>query len=433
MTLARIDLFEKRRLSLDSDPLIGAASYTRATPLGIIRQFSQDVLDSGNLSAMLHRALAHAMALIPAASCGAIYLADAADEQLVLHASHGFSTGPAGTLPLAGAGSRILCSHHWYIAHSTDELTLLLALDIDAHRILCDAFGLPHLPSGIAIIPLLAQDRMLGMLFLMRLRGVGPFITTVDDGLVSLTNMAAAAVQRAEAPPFQFAPATMLHTERMAAVGQLTAAMTHEINNPLSAVQNALALMQTLPPDHPRSAQLLQIAREELARVTAITTRMRDVYRPQHQDLGVCDLHHLLEDMLALAELQIRGTSIRVMFIPSAEPPLIRGNDSLLRQVFLNLILNAIDAMPDGGVLTVRVSHNAATLLIDVQDTGVGIPAAIRPRLFEPFVTSKPTGTGLGLAISAQIMAQHGGRIDVTSHEGTGSTFRVVLPYQPFA
>ena len=177
----------------------------------------------------------------------------------------------------------------------------------------------------------------------------------------------------------------------------------------------------------------MRIARNELARVTGITARMRDFYRPHHQELVACDLDQLLEETLALAEIQLRYTKIAVTFIPAEEHPIVKANDNLLRQVFLNLILNAIDAMPDGGTLIIRVICRETTLLVEVQDTGVGIPVDIRPHLFEPFMTSKPNGTGLGLSISAQIIAHHAGTIEMEDNKDHGCTFRVTLPYQPRA
>src|SRR5690606_37190414 len=103
------------------------------------------------------------------------------------------------------------------------------------------------------------------------------------------------------------------------------------------------------------------------------------------------------------------------------------------RQVLLNLLLNALDAMPGGGTLTVRTIAGPTMALVEIQDTGVGIPPDIKAQLFEPFFTTKPSGTGLGLSISAHIVTQHGGQIEVESTPGQGSTFRVALPYKPEA
>ena len=290
MTFGMLDMIDEERLSITT-MIHNVTSYNltatelqhqvcqQATQLSIVRQFSQEVLDVCNLDTLLQHMLTHAMALVPAAQCSAIYLMDETNEQLVLHASSGFSAAPARTLPITGAGSRILFSHHWYVANSTDEITLLLALDVDAHQKLLDAFALAELPSGIASIPLMAQSQVLGMVILMRLAGAGPFVEDVDAGLAGLANMTAAAVRHARrtrvitAPTNHFADpedqqrtlaaqTTMLQTARMAAVGQMTAAITHEINNPLWAVQSALELMKIVlarqPALHPTHADCAQ-------------------------------------------------------------------------------------------------------------------------------------------------------------------------------
>jgi two-component system NtrC family sensor kinase len=158
---------------------------------------------------------------------------------------------------------------------------------------------------------------------------------------------------------------------------------------------------------------------------------MRDVYRPQRGDLAPFDLNHLVEETLALAGLNLRHGAIQMIFTPTRELPDVICNGDQLRQVFLNLVLNAIEAMPEGGTLTVRTAAQPSFAVVEVQDTGIGIPAEIRDRLFEPFFTNKAQGTGLGLAISAHIVTQHGGQIEVDSEVGQGSTFRVVLPYRP--
>lgn len=423
--------------------------HAQAPQLALGQPFSPAIIAADPLDTLLQHALAHAMTLVPAADCGAIYLTDESRGHLVLHASRGFNLVPACTLPLAGAGSTLFC-HHWYIADSTDELTLLLALDVNAHQHLLDAFALAALPSGIAVIPLVAESDILGVVILMRLNGAGRFVEHGGAGLASFATMTAAAVRQmqparvitmpstssadSDVPSRAFAAqsqpmrAAMRHTARMATVGHMTVTMMHEITNPLWAVQSALELMRSVAPDDLRYAQLMQLARDELARVTGITTRMRDFSRSPHQELMPCDLNYVLQETLAVAELQLRHTRITVTCIPAAERPMVKANDTLLRQVFLNLILNAIDAMPAGGTLAVRVIPRACNVLVEVQDTGVGISADIRPHLFQPFVTSKPNGTGLGLAMSAHILAEYAGTITLEDNPDQGCTCRVVLP-----
>ena len=227
------------------------------------------------------------------------------------------------------------------------------------------------------------------------------------------------------------AEAAMHQSARLAAVGQLAAAIAHEINNPLYAARNCLYLLEEDLPAELRDAPYMHMARDQLARIAGIIERMRDFYRPMRGDMNHTDLNQLIEETLALAGLNTRHSTIVITYLPDQTLPSVLCNGDQLRQVFLNLILNAIDAMPDGGTLTVRTLARPDVAVAEIEDTGIGIPEEIRPRMFEPFFTNKPSGTGLGLPISAHIVTQHGGQIEVESVEGAGSTFRVVLPYQP--
>jgi signal transduction histidine kinase len=207
------------------------------------------------------------------------------------------------------------------------------------------------------------------------------------------------------------------------------ASVAHEINNPLYAARNCLYLLESdLPADAP-GAPYLAIARDELGRIARTIERMRDFYRPPRGELAPCDLNRLIEETLAITSLNTRHTAIQLIFTPADELPPVIGNADQLRQVLLNLLLNAVDAMPDGGTLTVRSIAGSTVALLEVQDSGVGIPPDIRAHLFEPFFTTKPTGTGLGLSICAHIVTQHGGQIELESSPGQGTTFRVALPY----
>src|SRR3712207_5200317 len=198
----------------------------------------------------------------------------------------------------------------------------------------------------------------------------------------------------------------------------------------LYAARNCLYLLgEDLPPDL-KESEYLTIARDQLSRIAGIIERMRDFYRPSRGDLAPTNLNQLLENTLALAGLNTRHAAIEVIFAPFPDLPPVLGNADQLRQVFLNLVLNAIDAMPEQGTLTVRTSAGATVALVEVEDTGIGIPDDVRSHLFEPFWTNKANGTGLGLSISAHIVTQHGGQIEVDSVVGQGTTFRVVLPYQ---
>jgi two-component system sensor kinase FixL len=225
------------------------------------------------------------------------------------------------------------------------------------------------------------------------------------------------------------AEAAVLQGARLAAVGKLAASLAHEITNPLYAVRSCLHLLAEDLPVPLRDSQYLSIARDQLTRIAGVIERMHHFYRPEQAEMAPQDLNSLLEETLTLARLQVRYTAIAVSFEPAANLPLVLCNGDQLRQVLLNLIFNGIDAMPDGGTLTVRTLAGPEAVTVEVQDTGAGISEETRARLFDAFFTTKPSGTGLGLSICAHIVAQHGGHIDVESTPGQGSIFRVILPF----
>ena len=437
----------------------------RTAYLDALLQFSNELLTARSLDATLQRAMSHALTLLPEAQCGAIYLYDPHDQQLALACSAGFGSMPNLRVPLAlGIMGQAFTSGRAQTAGSAG----LAEANGDQPRQLMRALGLQKPPSGMIALPLIARDQTIGVLLLLSMSRNGTtdqpfdgpahrwdehFAADARATLEGLANLAAAAIleerslrqaatlsgqlarleeqRRTLAERLNATESGMLQAARMAAVGQLAASIAHEINNPLYAARNCLALLEQDAAPALVDSPFLGIAREQLTRIARIIERMREFYRPDRGTMAACDINHLLEETLALAGLNMQHQPFRVIFTPAHDLPEVIGNADQLRQVFLNLILNAIEAMPDGGTLTVRTIAGPTVALIEVQDTGIGIPDDIRPQLFEPFFTNKPNGTGLGLSISAHIVTQHGGQLEVESDEGQGSTFRVVLPYQP--
>lgn len=231
----------------------------------------------------------------------------------------------------------------------------------------------------------------------------------------------------------------LTESEKLAAVGRLAAAVAHEINNPLEAIKNALYLLVTrMPADDPNRA-FLEIANRETERVSAIIRQMLGFYRqtPLRQPV---DVNHLLREVSALLERQLRRHRVTLTLQLSPSLPLVLGSADQLKQVFLNLFLNAQEAMPEGGRLTVT-THLAKDgdrelllpggwIVVQVQDTGVGIPEEHQRHIFEPFFSTKreQKGTGLGLWVSMGIIQQHGGQMRVRSRPGRGTTFIIALP-----
>ena len=429
----------------------------RTAHLNALLQFSQELLGARSLDTVLQRALEHALTLAAEATCGAIYLYHPASGQLALRASAGFQQLPNLRLPIdAGPVGRAFSTGSTQATDAPEQLAQHVpTLSAADQRHLQDLFGLPQLPSGTIALPLIAHEQAIGVLLLLRVTGAGLFAAAARVTLDGIANLAAAAIwedqraseaatltsrlldlevqQRALNERVDTAEAAVMQAARLAAIGQLAASVAHEINNPLYATRNALYLLEDDLPADMRSSPYLTIARDGLGRIARVIERMRDFYRPARGEMEPSDLNQALEATIALTGLNMRHTTIQVIFTPDSALPLVVCNVDQLRQVFLNLILNAIDAMPTGGTLTVRTIAGPTVALIEVQDTGIGIPDSIRARLFEPFFTNKPNGTGLGLSISAHIATQHGGQIEVESRAEQGSTFRVVLPYQRYS
>jgi two-component system NtrC family sensor kinase len=426
----------------------------RTAHLNALLQFSQELLGARGLDSVLQSALDHALALVAGAQRGAIYLYDSAGQRLALRASVGFSRLPDfGRALKLGLIGRAFTTRQIQLCQSAEEWLAQAREYGDEPQQQLAALQLERPPSGLVAIPLITYDQAFGVLFLLREAGDGAFGVEARATLEGLANLTAAALleelrtreaatlasqlakleeqQRALTERLTSAEAGMLQAARLAAVGQLAASIAHEINNPLYAARNCLYLLESDLPAELRDSEYLAIARDQLARIAGIIERMRDFYRPSRGDLAPADVNELLEGTLALAGLNTRHAAIKVIFTPDPDLPQVLCNADQLRQVFLNLTLNAIDAMPRGGALTVRTIAGPTVAVVEVQDTGTGIPEDIRARLFEPFFTNKPQGTGLGLSISAHIVTQHGGQIEVESVEGQGSTFRVALPYQP--
>ncbi len=233
--------------------------------------------------------------------------------------------------------------------------------------------------------------------------------------------------------------AHLIHTEKMSAMGRLTASIAHEINNPIQSVLSCLNLASEELDGENRKEKLsryLHIAEGEIERIANIVRRMRDFYRPAARTMQSIHLHNVLEDVLQLTAKELQHGNIALERQWAEDLACFWANPDNLKQVFLNLVLNAADAMPQGGTLTTRTAldelvvdgRSAPAARVEISDTGQGIPPDARHRLFEPFFTTKKEGSGLGLYISYEIVAAHRGQIRVESSEGQGTTFTILLP-----
>jgi PAS domain S-box-containing protein len=220
----------------------------------------------------------------------------------------------------------------------------------------------------------------------------------------------------------------LLHAERLAAMGRLIASLAHEINNPLQAMYNSMELVMDFPLPEEERQTYLKTTREEIERLMQITTGILDFTRPRDIQLKPIQVSETLHQSIALANEQISQAHIIVKLEISANLPIVLASADQLTQVFLNLILNAVQQMPDGGQLTITARHEGKQLKIAFADNGKGIPPDKLDLIFEPFYTTRKHGTGLGLAISQQIMEQHHGRITARNNPAGGAVFIVTLP-----
>jgi signal transduction histidine kinase len=222
--------------------------------------------------------------------------------------------------------------------------------------------------------------------------------------------------------------ARVIENERFAASGRLAASVAHELNTPLQAIQTSLGLVRQIIIEEDRN-RFLANTEEEIIRVGHIVRQMLDLYRPSAATNGPVDIALLVDRILLLIGSRIREQGVLVKRALAVYLPPVWGRGDELLQVLLNLIINALEAMPNGGTLCLAAqTQYKGSIVIDISDTGCGISSELRERIFEPFVTTKPDGTGLGLAISRQIVQQHGGTIKVVSERNVGSTFTIVLP-----
>jgi PAS domain S-box-containing protein len=226
----------------------------------------------------------------------------------------------------------------------------------------------------------------------------------------------------------------LLQSEKLAAMGRLTSQLAHELNNPLYGIMNTLELMKTEIPPANKRRKLLDMAISESMRLTDMLRKMLSFSKPDQEERCTVDINTILDEILLLHEKQFREVDI-VINAEFAENLLpVMASKNQLRQVFLNMIANAKDAMPEGGSLTVSTHGNGNMLRVQISDTGMGIKSEHLDKIFDTFFTTKTDsakGVGLGLSVCYGFIKDHGGDIQVESQLGGGTTFKIMLPTAP--
>jgi len=223
----------------------------------------------------------------------------------------------------------------------------------------------------------------------------------------------------------------MVQSERLVTMGRLLASVSHELNNPLQAIQNALFLLREEKGISLQGKLDLDIVLSEAERMSALIERLRSTYRPiQAEDFRPIQVNNIIEDVYALISTHLRHNEISYEFHPEPNLPLVQALADQIRQVIINLLMNAVEAMTTGGKLVVCTKSlpDSNEVLLTVSDSGTGISPELLPNIFDAFVTNKQRGTGLGLTISYDIMMKHHGRIAAENNPDKGSTFKIWLP-----
>jgi two-component system NtrC family sensor kinase len=289
-------------------------------------------------------------------------------------------------------------------------------------------------------VPLIVKSQVQGVIVVIN-RSEGAFTSDDLELLQFLAGAVAVAAENARlygeladfARELERSQAQLIQVEKLAATGRLAASLAHEINNPLQAIHNCLHLVINRPLNDEKKKYYLGLAQTEAERLITLVQRTLEFYRPSQGRASATDVNRLIENVLALTSKRLEHGRVQVRTQLQADLPRIAAVPDQLTQVCLNLIINAVEAMPTGGTLTIVSAQRAEWLAIEIQDTGAGLTPAEATRIFEPFYTTKADGTGLGLAVSYGIIQQHGGRIEVNSvpaTEGSGTTFTVLLPLQ---
>lgn len=390
-----------------------------------------DLMESLDVKALLPKIWARAEDLVRADTI-AISTIDSSDRMLKYLGVFGNKSKIIQNheLPIEAGGV-----YNWLVSYGTPLLIPEAQSDFRLDGELMKSMGI----KSIMTVPLWSANTMMGILTAINKRG-GSNFDKYDLRLFTVySSLAAAALQNASLyndlnknmHELKTAQEQLVHSTKMAAIGELSANIAHEINNPLTSVLGYTThLLKTL--DLPETQRrILGLMEQETLRVRKIIRNLLDFARQRPTWMQPGDISQPLRETVAL----VQGTAGKASVVihedyPSA-PVLVNMDHNEMKQVFINILNNALQAMPLGGELRIRLEtprdHEA---VIEVADSGAGIPPENLNKIFEPFFTTKDTGdgTGLGLSISYRIVSNHGGKIEAESNVGTGTVFRVTLP-----
>lgn len=286
-----------------------------------------------------------------------------------------------------------------------------------------------YLAQAVLMVPLLVGTDALGVLTVAATTHRRTFDESDERLLLMLADYASIALHNARTyAALRETQGRLVEAEKLAGMGRMAASLAHEINNPLAIIRSGLELVgQQHQPETPLG-ELVQGLDEEVARIARLLHTLVHFYQPNADGLPP-DLNHLIISLMHITKPQLDRAGVKLYQELATDLPPPNISSDACKQMLINLVRNAIDAMPEGGNLTIRSAHHRGQIYISVADTGTGILPEYRERIFEPFFSTKGvTGTGLGLAVVYGILQQAGGSISVDSTVGAGTTFTIRLP-----
>jgi two-component system, NtrC family, sensor kinase len=225
----------------------------------------------------------------------------------------------------------------------------------------------------------------------------------------------------------------LMQAEKLSSIGLLAAGIAHEVNTPIAGISSYTQMLLKDTSESDRHRSILKKIEKQTFRAAEIVNGLLNFSRLNDAQFTSLDINRLIRDSMTLLDHQLQRNHINVEFLLGDDLPPVYGNIGKLQQVFVNLFLNARDAMPGGGELEIQTGMIESAIVVDISDTGIGIPEENLKRIFDPFFTTKAVGkgTGLGLAVTYGIIQEHGGRIFVDSDLEKGTHFRLKLPTRP--
>jgi signal transduction histidine kinase len=283
-------------------------------------------------------------------------------------------------------------------------------------------------------IPLISKGQLIGMINLSHKFNKDIYSHEDIELLSTLANQTAIAIENARLyEDLRKSKSYIRRADRLASLGTLTAGLAHEIRNPLVAIKTLTQLLPERLDDEEFRTQFLQIASGEVDRISSLVNELLEFARPSDPKLELENINTILDGMLLLASTETKKKQINIIKNFASDLPPVQIDREQIKQVFLNILLNAVDATRENGKITVKTQSfikpgGEPFAQIEFTDTGCGIPEEYLEDIFNPFFTTKSTGSGLGLSISNQIIQDHRGYIDVESQLDKGSSFFINLP-----